>query len=75
MRVVHVYIWVKRGCEDDFLDAMRDNASRSIHEPGIVRFDVLRECEAPCRFVLVEAYRTEEAMVEHKKNRALPCVA
>jgi quinol monooxygenase YgiN len=44
------------------------NAAASIHEPGIVRFDVIQETADPTRFVLVEVYRGQEGAAAHKQT-------
>jgi quinol monooxygenase YgiN len=49
-----------------FEAATRENADNSRREPGVARFDVLRQQDDPTRFVLVEVYRTPEAAAAHK---------
>lgn len=66
MLVVHVHVHVKPECTAAFEAASRDNASHSVREPGIARFDVVREEGDPTRFVLVEVYRTADAPAAHK---------
>ncbi len=44
------------------------NASASVREPGIARFDVVQQTDDPTRFVFVEAYRTAAAPVAHKET-------
>ena len=39
-----------------------------MREPGIARFDVLRQKDDPRRFVLVEVYRTPEDPARHKET-------
>lgn len=68
MLVVHVFIQVKPEYLDAFKAATLDNASNSVQEPGIARFDVLQQADDPTRFVLMEAYRTPEATVAHKET-------
>ncbi len=68
MRVALIRIQVKPGAEAAFLEATLENARASNREPGVARFDVLREAEDPSRFVLVEAYRDEEASARHKET-------
>ncbi|MDD2710827.1 MAG: putative quinol monooxygenase [Verrucomicrobiae bacterium] len=68
MIVVHVYIHVKPGCEEAFRRASEENASQSVKEPGIVRFDVLQQSDDPARFVLVEIYRDAAAPGLHKET-------
>jgi len=43
-------------------------ARQSLLEPGILRFDVVREADSPARFVLVEAYRDDLAPAAHKET-------
>ncbi len=52
-----------------FRRASLANASESIKEPGIARVDVLQQQDDPTRFVLVEAYRTNEAPAAHKETK------
>lgn len=68
MKVVMIRIQVKPDAEEAFLAATLENARASNREPGIARFDVLRDAEDPYRFVLVEAYRDEEAAARHKET-------
>ena len=68
MLVVHVFIKVKEGSIEAFKAATQENASQSLKEPGIARFDFVQEREDPTRFVLVEAYRTADAPAAHKET-------
>lgn len=68
MHIVHVHVQVKPGCEEAFLEATLANARNSVREPGIARFDVLRETADPARFVLVEVYRDADAPARHKET-------
>ena len=43
-----------------------ENARNSVREPGVARFDVIRQEDDPTRFVLVEIYRTAEDPARHK---------
>jgi (4S)-4-hydroxy-5-phosphonooxypentane-2,3-dione isomerase len=52
-----------------FKEATLRNASASVEEPGIARFDVLQDKEYPGRFVLVEVYREEAATKAHKATQ------
>ena len=51
-----------------FLQATLENARHSIEEPGVARFDVLRQNDDPTRFVLVEVYRTADDPARHKET-------
>ena len=66
MIVVHVQVRVKPEHVEVFRQATRDNARHSIQEPGIARFDVVQQADDHTRFVLVEAYRSAEAIAAHK---------
>ena len=68
MLVVHVHIRVKPEFIDAFKTATVANASGSVLEPGIARFDVTQQADDPTRFVLVEAYRTDDAPAAHKRT-------
>lgn len=68
MLVVHVFVHVKPGFETAFEEATLANAQASLGEPGVARFDVVRQQDDPARFVLVEAYRSPEAALAHKET-------
>ncbi len=64
--VVHVQIRVQPEHVDAFRAATLANARASLREPGVARFDLTQDREDPTRFVLVEAYRSEDAPAAHK---------
>jgi quinol monooxygenase YgiN len=66
MQVVFVHVHVKSEFIEAFKAACVDNASNSIQEAGIARFDVVQSQDDPARFVLIEAYRTADAPAAHK---------
>jgi quinol monooxygenase YgiN len=66
MHIAIIHVHVKPDCVDSFVAATNVNAANSRQEPGIVRFDVLRQQDDPTRFVLVEVYRGPEAVSAHK---------
>src|SRR5512145_802921 len=68
MLVVLVHVKVKPGCEEAFEAATRANAAASLCEPGIARFDLLRQREDGSRYLLVEAYRDPESPARHKET-------
>jgi (4S)-4-hydroxy-5-phosphonooxypentane-2,3-dione isomerase len=68
MLIVHVHVHVKPECVENFIKASLENARNSILEPGIARFDVVQQLDDPTRFVLVEAYRTDNAPALHKET-------
>ncbi|MCU0510447.1 MAG: antibiotic biosynthesis monooxygenase, partial [Anaerolineae bacterium] len=55
MQVVFVHCHVKPEHVDAFKAACVDNASNSVQESGVARFDVVQSADDPTRFVLVEA--------------------
>lgn len=68
MIVTFVHVWVKPECVEDFINASVENHKHSIKEPGNLRFDVLQDKNDPNKFVLYEAYESEEASAAHKET-------
>lgn len=68
MLIVHVEVRVKPEAVAAFEAATLENARASLNEPGILRFDVVRQLDDPTRFVLVEVYRDETAPLAHKQT-------
>jgi len=68
MLVVHVHVHVKPDFVDAFREASIENASNSIHESGVARFDVIQQNDDPTRFILVEVYRTADDPARHKET-------
>ena len=68
MHVTLVHVHVKPEHIEAFIDASRANHEASIHEPGNIRFDVLRSADDPKRFVLYEAYVDSAAAAAHKET-------
>lgn len=68
MIAVHVFVHVKSDMIDDFKAASIENARNSRKEPGIARFDVIQQLDDPTRFILVEVYRSTDAMPRHKET-------
>ena len=68
MLIVQVHVRVKPEFIDRFREITAENAVNSILEPGIARFDVIQQIDDPSRFVLIEAYRTEDAPARHKET-------
>jgi autoinducer 2-degrading protein len=53
----------------DFLAATVVNATASLAEPGVVRFDVITDRSDPSHVVLVEVYRDGDAALAHKQTQ------
>jgi autoinducer 2-degrading protein len=68
MKIVIVHIRVAEGKAEDFIAATLENAGHSLDEPGISRFELLRDEACSSRFVLVEGYRDAEAQAAHKET-------
>ena len=68
MLVVHVHVQVLPEQVDAFIVETRKNATESLKEPGVARFDVVQQADDPTRFVLVEAYKTADAPAQHKET-------
>jgi quinol monooxygenase YgiN len=68
MLIVHVFVNVKPEQVEAFRTASLENARNSVQEPGIARFDIIRQQDDPTRFVLVEVYRTSEDPGKHKET-------
>jgi autoinducer 2-degrading protein len=68
MIVTFVHVWVKPENVDAFIEATTENHYNSIIEPGNLRFDFLRDANDMNKFVLYEAYESEEAAAAHKNT-------
>ncbi|HET9931227.1 MAG TPA: antibiotic biosynthesis monooxygenase [Polyangiaceae bacterium] len=68
MLIVHVEVQVKPEFVEDFKAATLQNARASLTEAGVLRFDVVQKEDDPTRFVLVEAYRDDQAPLRHKET-------
>jgi autoinducer 2-degrading protein len=69
MHIVLVHIHVKPEAIEDFKKATTENARNSIKEPGILQFTCLQQAEDPCRFTLLEVYRTPDAQLLHRETK------
>jgi len=52
---------VKPEFVEAFKQATIENASNSVKEAGIARFDVIRQADDPTKFILVEVFKTMES--------------
>jgi autoinducer 2-degrading protein len=68
MVVVVVSVHVKVDAVESFRQATRHSAGQSRREPGVARFDVIQQSDDPTRFLLIEAYRTPDAVAAHKET-------
>lgn len=63
-----VFVCVKPEDRDAFRTATLVNARESRKEPGVARFDILADTADTSRFVLIEAFKNEEAPKKHKET-------
>jgi autoinducer 2-degrading protein len=63
-----VHIHIKTEKIDSFILATINNHCNSVKEPGNLRFDFLQQVDDPSRFMIYEAYASEEAAAAHKKT-------
>jgi quinol monooxygenase YgiN len=68
MFVALVHIHIKPEYIDQFIAATLENARNSIQEPGIAQFDFIQQADDPTRFVLIEAYHSEDAPAKHRET-------
>jgi (4S)-4-hydroxy-5-phosphonooxypentane-2,3-dione isomerase len=68
MIVTCVYIHVKPGMADAFMEATMQNHRETRKEPGNIRFDFIRQDDQPDRFMLYEVFESEKDIVDHKNT-------
>jgi (4S)-4-hydroxy-5-phosphonooxypentane-2,3-dione isomerase len=68
MFVTIVHVYVKPEFTEQFIEATHENHESSVREPGNLRFDVLRDDADANKFVLYEAYTSEQAVAAHKET-------
>lgn len=68
MQIVLVHVNVKSQFIEAFKQASMENASHSVKEAGVARFDVIQQTEDPTKFILVEVYKTADAPAAHKET-------
>lgn len=68
MIVTCVYVHVRPNRVEEFIKATEANHAESVKEPGNLRFDLLQDAKDPERFMLYEAYESEEASAAHKNT-------
>ena len=68
MVVTTVLVRVKPENIREFIKATVRNHEASLKEPGNLRFDILQSKDDPAKFLLYEAYESDDAAVTHKKT-------
>lgn len=67
MIVQLVHIRVKPEAVEAFKTATLDNARNSRLEPGIAQFAFTQQADDPTKFILIEAFRSDEAIEAHRQ--------
>lgn len=68
MHIALVHVRVTPGSAEAFEAATAENAAASRLEPGVARFDALRQHDDPSRYLLIEVYRSPDAAAAHKST-------
>jgi autoinducer 2-degrading protein len=63
-----VYIYVRPEAVEKFINATIENHREALKEPGNLRFDFIQQSDDACRFMLYEAYVSEETAALHKNT-------
>jgi len=66
MLILLVNIHIKPEHVEEFKLATIENASNSLKEPGVARFDFVQDTDNPAHFQLIEVYQDRDAMAAHK---------
>ena len=69
MIVYCVSVQVVEGHETDFRNATKKNRQNTRKEYGNLRFDLLQSEDDPANFMLLEVYRSNEAVKAHKETK------
>lgn len=68
MHILVVHLQIKPEAVEAFKTATMDNASNSIQEDGVVRFDLLQQGDDPTRFMLFEVYHSPDDHLKHRET-------
>ena len=69
MYVTIVNVSVKKEYLEQFIAATHVNHESSVQEQGNMRFDVLQSPDDPTKFILYEAYQTQQHAAAHKDTQ------
>jgi (4S)-4-hydroxy-5-phosphonooxypentane-2,3-dione isomerase len=61
-----VNVHVRPEAIKDFINATNANHSESVKEPGNLRFDLIQQADDSSRFIIYEAFESDEAAAFHK---------
>jgi autoinducer 2-degrading protein len=68
MIVTCVYVNVKSAAIDKFIEITTENHLQSVKEKGNIRFDLIQQADDKSKFMIYEAYESEEAAAAHKNT-------
>jgi autoinducer 2-degrading protein len=68
MIVTCVHFHVNPESVGRFIEVSTANHMEAVREPGNIRFDFIQQADDPSRFMLYEAYESEEAAAAHKNT-------
>jgi len=68
MIVTCVHVHVKPEAVNEFIKASVENHLEAVKEPGNLRFDFVQQADDPTRFMIYEAYVSEETSAVHKST-------
>jgi len=68
MIVTCVHVHVKPESVKEFIAASTANHLESVKEKGNLRFDFVQQADDPCRFMIYEAYESDDAAAAHKST-------
>ena len=68
MIITCVHIHVKPESVTRFIEATTLNRLGTRQEPGNLRFDITRQADDPCRFMIYEVFESLEAIDAHKNT-------
>lgn len=70
MRAIIAYLTAKPGKEEEFKKAMTAQAGRCLaNEEGCLQFDVAQDPKVPTRFVMLEVYKSDDAIKAHQESQ------
>jgi len=68
VHVLIVELNIKPEARGRFIEAITDNASHAVQEPGCLRFDVLQDNENQNKFFFYEVYKDAAALASHRES-------
>ena len=68
MLIFQFHHYIKPEFVDAYRDAILENARITIHEEGVLRFDVFQDQEDPAHFSLLEIYQDQAAREVHLQS-------